>query len=609
MNTPNINADIKHLPVSRIRRNPNIDPRKGRNKDRYESFVASIRAQGVLQPILVRPVTDDADIDYEVVAGNTRWQGATDAQLEFIPAIIREMSDEEAKIAAAVENIQRADLTPVEEAHAASALLVQTGNDHDEVMRLLGWSRTKLNSRVLLTQASDAVAQALLQGQIKLGHAELLCPLEHADQDMILSKIVESGMGVTEARDRLMKLTRRLENAAFDTAGCTGCAHNSSTYSDLFDTSVGAGQCQNLTCWESKVQGHLDKAIAEAKDEFGLVYRSDEVPAGGYQIIATDGAKGVGVEQAAACRSCASYGAVISARNGEEGKVAGRFCFNVACHGEKVSDYQATVKAALEAAQVQTPASASAAARTSDSADAKAGSTTTTAVTDIASKKPKADGKPRSLRTGLRRVAHGVNVELASRHIQSSPAYGYALAVQSLYSDLNKDVPSEKLNAVLAAAGVSEPGYGKERQTWAADLVQLGVEKLLALIVQLSALATLRNVVNDDFEHNNGAVLAGIIIERESLNPADVFVVSPTYLDVLTKEEMIADCVGAGFDSAYDAKHGEGSFKKLANGKVKELREAMHKLEGFDWKGYLPAFIKKPVEKKAADASGTVAAA
>ncbi|MFB8831790.1 PRTRC system ParB family protein [Azotobacter sp. CWF10] len=306
-------TDIKHLPVSRIRRNPN-NPRKGRNAERYEHFKQSVMAQGILQPILVRPIQGDPEHDFEIVAGETRWQAATDCGIDLIPALVRAMTDEQARIAAAVENIQRADMTPIEEANAAAELLRQTGNDHEEVMRLLGWSRTKLNARILLTHASEAVAQALVAGQIKLGHAELLCPLGHADQNMVVAKIVEQGMSIAEARERLLKLTRRLDQARFDTSGCTGCAHNSSAFADLFDTSVGNGQCQNLTCWSAKVAAHLEQCLADAKAEHGVVYRSDELPAEGYQTIATDGAKGVGHEQAAACRSCASYGAVVSTR-------------------------------------------------------------------------------------------------------------------------------------------------------------------------------------------------------------------------------------------------------------------------------------------------------
>jgi len=581
-------TDIQHLPVSRIRRNRN-NPRKGRNPERYERFKQSVMAQGILQPILVRPIQGDPEHDFEIVAGETRWQAATDCAIDLIPALVRAMSDEEARIAAAVENIQRADMTPIEEANAAAELLRQTGNDHEEVMRLLGWSRTKLNARILLTHASEAVAQALLAGQIKLGHAELLCPLGHADQDMVIAKIVEQGMSIAEARERLLKLTRRLDQARFDTSGCAGCAHNSSAFADLFDASVGNGHCQNLACWNAKVGAHLEQCLADAKAEHGLVYRSDELPAEGYQTIATDGTKGVGHEQAAACRSCASYGAVVSTRNGEEGKVTGRYCFNPTCHGERVAAYQAAVNAAAQA----TPAPASP-------------SQGTTAATGAAAGQPaKGPSKPRTLRTALRKVAHKAQVQLAHRFMVSHAAYGYAQAISSVVHDIGKDVAPGLTDKILKAAGVPErPAMAKERVAWIADLARLDEAKLLALLAQLSALALCRTVAQDDFDHSEAAMLAAEVIGRNSLDPREVFAVDAEYLNLLTKDELLAECAAAGFDSAYEAAHGKGAFKKrVGASKVKELVQTLlAPLEGFSWQGHLPAFLK-PAAPKGSDAA------
>jgi len=577
MSATSASTNIQHLPVSRIRRNPN-NPRKGRNAERYEHFKQSVMAQGILQPILVRPIEGDPEHDFEIVAGETRWQAATDCAIELIPALVRAMTDEQARIAAAVENIQRADMTPIEEANAAAELLRQTGNDHDEVMRLLGWSRTKLNARILLTHASEAVAQALVAGQIKLGHAELLCPLGHADQDMVVAKIVEQGMSIAEARERLLKLTRRLDHAAFDTGDCAGCAHNSSAFADLFDASVGNGQCQNLTCWSAKVAAHLEQCLADAKAEHGLVYRADELPAEGYQTIATDGAKGVGHEQAAACRSCASYGAVISTRNGEEGKATGRYCFNPTCHGEMVGKYQAAVKAAAQA----TPAPAQ-------------GTAPAAAAGVPAGQPAKSPSKPRTLRTALRKVAHKAQVQLAHRFMVSHAAYGYAQAISSVVQDIGRDVAPGLADKVLKAAGVSErPATAKARVAWIADLARLDEAKLLALLAKLSALALCRTVAQDDFDHSEAAMLAAEVIGRNSLDPLDVFVVDAEYLNLLTKDELLAECAAAGFDSAYEAAHGKGAFKKMVGAsKVKELAQTLlAPLEGFSWQGYLPAFLK-----------------
>jgi len=590
MSATSASTHIQHLPVSRIRRNPN-NPRKGRNAERYEHFKQSVMAQGILQPILVRPIEGDPEHDFEIVAGETRWQAATDCAIDLIPALVRAMSDEEARIAAAVENIQRADMTPIEEANAAAELLRQTANDHEEVMRLLGWSRTKLNARILLTHASEAVAQALLAGQIKLGHAELLCPLGHADQDMVVAKIVEQGMSIAEARERLLKLTRRLDQARFDTGGCTGCVHNSSAYADLFDTSVGNGQCQNVTCWSAKVAAHLEQCLVEAKAEHGVVYRSDELPADGYQTIVTDGAKGVGHEQAAACRSCASYGAVVSARNGEEGKVTGRYCFNPTCHGEMVAAYQAAVNAAAQAAPA--PATPSHGAAPAAAAGAPAG------------QPAKGPSKPRTLRTPLRKVAHKAQVQLAHRFMVSHAAYGYAQAISSVVQDIGKDVAPGLTDKILKAAGVPErPAMAKARVAWIADLARLDEAKLLALLAQLSALALCRTVAQDDFDHSEAAMLAAEVIGRNSLDPREVFAVDAEYLNLLTKDELLAECAAAGFDSAYEAAHGKGAFKKMVGAsKVKELVQTLlAPLEGFSWQGHLPAFLK-PAAPKGADAA------
>ena len=115
-------ADMQHVAVARIRRNPTVDPRKGRNTALYSQIKESIRQHGVQQPIIIRPV-DEPEFDYEVVAGNTRWQASVDLELLTIPAIIRDLTEAQARIIAAIENMQRADLTPIEEAqHAVVAV-------------------------------------------------------------------------------------------------------------------------------------------------------------------------------------------------------------------------------------------------------------------------------------------------------------------------------------------------------------------------------------------------------------------------------------------------------------------------------------------------------
>jgi len=583
-------TELQQLPIDRIRRSE-LNPRKGRNASRYEAFKNSIATQGILQPIVVRPVSGDPEHDYEIVAGETRWLASSELGHPFIPALVRTMTDQQARIAAVVENVQRADMTPIEEARSASLLLLQTNNDHEEVMRLLGWSRTKLNARVLLTHASEQVEKALLQGSIKLGHAELLCPLGHADQDMVLAKIIESGMSVGEARDRLLKLTRRLDKATFDTSGCIGCAHNSSAYADLFDASVSTGQCQNLTCWNTKVADHLEQCVTEAKAEFGLVYRCDELPASGYQVIASDGGNGVGQDQAIACRSCASYGAIIDTRNGSEGQVTGRYCFNNDCHNEMKTTYQQIV------------ASATALPASSKAPSTQPGTRSSTSKTT-------AKAKPNALRPALAKVRHKAYVKLAHRQFVTSLNYVYAQAVSSLCTDLKREVQAGLVDKVLEAAETPpQPSDAKNRAQWVAKLSTLEEGTLLALLTRLSALTLCRTVQNDAFDNNEAAALSALVIDRHQLDPRATFSITPEYLDILTKDELKTECSASGFAGAYDAALGKGAFKKLAAGKVKEMAAAMlNPLEGFTWDGYLPAILT-PTHSAKGDTTNNIEAA
>ncbi|MEE4461500.1 hypothetical protein V2S84_05070, partial [Azotobacter chroococcum] len=285
-----------------------------------------------------------------------------------------------------------------------------------------------------------------------------------------------------------------------------------------------------------------------------------------------------------------SYGAVVSARNGEEGTVTGRYCFNPTCNGEMVGTYQAAVKAAAQA--VPAPASPSQGA-TPAAAGAPAGKAT------------KAPSKPRTLRTALRKVAHKAQVQLAHRFMVSHAAYGYAQAISSVVQDIGRDVAPGLADKILKAAGVPErPAMAKDRVAWIADLARLDEAKLLALLAQLSALALCRTVTQDDFDHSEAAMLAAEVIGRNSLDAREVFAVDAEYLNLLTKDELLAECAAAGFDSAYEAAHGKGAFKKMVGAsKVKELAQTLlAPLEGFSWEGHLPAFLK-PAAPKGADAA------
>ena len=160
-------SDVGNVPIDSLVPNPR-QPRKFFAPDTLEELVASIRSQGIVQPLLVRP-TDDAR--YEIVAGERRWRAAKQAGLTDIPVLVRRLSDKEVMAAALVENLQRDDLTPLEEARALAALRSHFGLSQDELASTLGKSRPAIaNSLRLLNLNSDA-QDALEKGLISAGHA------------------------------------------------------------------------------------------------------------------------------------------------------------------------------------------------------------------------------------------------------------------------------------------------------------------------------------------------------------------------------------------------------------------------------------------------------
>ena len=350
------------VPLSRIRRNPKVDPRQHRNKARMASMLESFRRDGILQPITIRPVpfSEEDGTDYEVVAGNTRFEGAMEVGHATIPALIRHVSSREAIVMAGVENMQRADLSPVEEGHHAARLLALHHNDHGEVCKLLDWSEAKLKSRVMITHVIPFVQDALVQGDLKIGHVELLSGIPQSQQERIASKIIEKGYTVSETRERLANGTRNLSEACFDLADCQGCRFNSSTMADMFASAEGGakGKCNNEKCWTEKTQAKLAIIVTDAQENYGTVLRETEVAKGSHTTLRADGDEGVGEAQLSACASCQHFGCIIGSTYGRDGKVIGNQCFNLECHAEKVQAQRTALTQAAEAAKEPAPGAA-----------------------------------------------------------------------------------------------------------------------------------------------------------------------------------------------------------------------------------------------------------
>ena len=196
---------LKQIPVDLLRRGQ-YQPRNDMRQDSLEDLANSIKAQGVVQPIVARPIDKTGSSQrYEIVAGERRWRAAQMAGLEEIPAIVREIPDEGAIALALIENIQREDLNPLEEARALERLIREFDITHAEAAEAVGRSRAAVSNLLRLLDLSDKVKAMLEARQIEMGHARALLSIENAVQQHDAARqVVRKGLSVRET-ERLVK--------------------------------------------------------------------------------------------------------------------------------------------------------------------------------------------------------------------------------------------------------------------------------------------------------------------------------------------------------------------------------------------------------------------
>ncbi len=187
------------LPLTSLAPNPQ-QPRRHFADQQLEELAASIKAQGVLQPILVRPLPGTAPQKYEIVAGERRWRASTMAGLAEVPVTVRELNDQEALVLALVENLQREDLNPLEEARGMQQLRDEFGLSQEDLAQRLGKSRSAIANTLRLLSLSEEARQDLAEGRLSAGHARALLAVSDAGaQDMLRMRILQGRLTVREA--------------------------------------------------------------------------------------------------------------------------------------------------------------------------------------------------------------------------------------------------------------------------------------------------------------------------------------------------------------------------------------------------------------------------
>lgn len=186
---------FRMVAIAKLIPNP-LQPRRHFDDDALKDLTRSIREQGILQPLIVRPTRSEAG-NFEIVAGERRWRAAQRAQVHEAPVIIRDFTDEEALAVALIENIQRDELSPIEEAEAYARLAQDFGKTQEQVAEVVGKSRSHIANMTRLLDLPEDVRALLADGQLSAGHARAI--LRAADPAALARQIIDEGLTVRDA--------------------------------------------------------------------------------------------------------------------------------------------------------------------------------------------------------------------------------------------------------------------------------------------------------------------------------------------------------------------------------------------------------------------------
>jgi len=202
-NNSSANNVITSLPVDVLRRGK-YQPRSDMRTEALEELADSIRAQGIVQPIVVRPVGEG---QYEIIAGERRWRAAQIAELHEVPVVVRDVPDEAAIAMALIENIQRENLNPIEEAVALQRLIKEFDLTHQSAAEAVGRSRAAVSNLLRLFDLNDDVKKCLERRELEMGHARALLGLQGRHQSEAAKTVVSRGLSVRETEH----LVRRMQ--------------------------------------------------------------------------------------------------------------------------------------------------------------------------------------------------------------------------------------------------------------------------------------------------------------------------------------------------------------------------------------------------------------
>lgn len=548
------------LPILRIVQGKN--PREYFDPDEMAELEEGVRAFGVIEPIIVRPIAG-SDL-FEIIAGERRWRAARNVFGDDydMPVVVRDASDADSEAIALIENYHRARMSVAEEARAAQRQLLRNRGDKLETARNLGWSLDVLERRLALMACTPAVLKALTQRQISEGHAELLAGVPPEKQDSVLSAIVAHKVPVAVLKAQLGQYVRRLADAIFDTEACTGCPHNSARQAGLFSESLGDGYCQHPTHFDELTLQAVDARAAALKDEYPVIRIVK--PTDGFTplTVSAEGVLGVGDDQYVSCQGCQSFGCAVSAMPGSYGEVTRSLCFDAGCNSQKVAAWR---KAQRDMGPKSEPLAGTGPKKSGAHKNGKR-------APELA--------KP-SNQTPQRVVDHRIAQwrRWAANALMTQPERNHRVLIALALAGRGGDLRSEQFGKVVdklagAASWFQSDLGGHLRRAYAIDGEHLG--KLVHAVTASAAFGVdVRNLE--------------LLLNYLEVDETRCFQLDKTFLDLLTMSELESLSEELGLKRAM----GQG-FKTARTGKKAEFIAALLAVKGFEYRGAVPQVMRYP---------------
>ncbi len=259
-------SQLKNVPIEQLQPG-RYQPRKDFSVDQLQELAQSIASAGLIQPIVIRPLAEDR---YEIIAGERRWRAAQMAGLDTLPCLIKPLADHDAAAIATIENVQRQDLNPIEEAQGYHRLAEEFGYRHEEIAAIVGKSRAKISNTLRLLKLNSKIQSLLIAGTLSAGHGKVLAGVPLQRQSSLAEEAVTGAWSVRKLEQEIQKPIQ--ETAAIRSQADPHLARLEQLASDQFGAEVKLADTEQDRGGWLKIRYFDNETLAGLLDKLGIEY-------------------------------------------------------------------------------------------------------------------------------------------------------------------------------------------------------------------------------------------------------------------------------------------------------------------------------------------------